>query len=290
MPQYDIANPSVSDKRRYGAPLPFDFIFTKADESSDYFAVKQLQDEFGFEFPVVVGCLLWLLNTFSRLQFAVRKLAKFMRLPGRNHFRAMKHLLHHLRCYHLNGITFYSETLESPIARLLFEQGIESPSPCFTFADSSWQDCPDTGRSTAGFHVFVQGGVVESASHLPDPVALSSAESEYNNCCVATMATNAIAMLVQELRGNDPDDPMCFPIILDSMSCIAMGNSFRDTKHTRHILRRYHFTRYMVSSERAMLCWVSGDVQISDPTTKNTSASAPTYILQIAMIETKVDL
>jgi hypothetical protein len=46
----------------------------------------------------------------------------------------------------------------------------------------------------------------------------------------------------------------------------------------------------MVSSERAMLCWVSGDVQISDPTTKNTSASAPTYILQIAMIETKVEL
>ena len=59
---------------RESAPLPYGSVFTKADEATDYFTVKQLQDEFGFEYPVVVGCLLWLLNTFPRLQFGVQKL------------------------------------------------------------------------------------------------------------------------------------------------------------------------------------------------------------------------
>ena len=50
-------------------------------------------------------------------------------------------------------------------------------------------------------------------------------------------------MFVQEQCGNDPDLPMAVPILLDSMSSISMGESFRAAKRNHHILRRYHCTR-----------------------------------------------
>jgi hypothetical protein len=288
LPSYDVINPSASDKRKYGAPLPLDFIFTKADQSKDYADVKTLEREMGFGFPVVVGCLLWLLNTYPRLQFSVRKLAKFMRLPGRPHFTAMLHVLHHIRCHHLFGLTFYSDMSEAPIARLLFEHGVDPLVPLITFSDSSWQDCADSGRSTGGYHIFMQGGIVDSASCMPDPVALSSAEAEYNMVCVATTATNPVAMLVQELRDNDPDRPLAVPIMIDNRAAISMGQSFRDTRHTRHILRRFHYVRWMVGQHRILLCWVPGAVQLADPATKNLCATAPTFLLFIFIAETAV--
>ena len=211
-------------------------------------------------------------------------------MPGKNHFRAMLHTFHHIRCFHLVGLTFYSDVMDAPVSRLLFENDIPPNHPLIAYSDSSWQDCPDTGRSTGGYVLFMQGGVVDAASCLPDPVALSSAEAEYNTCCVAGTAANACAMLIQEMLGNDPDKPLGVPLLLDNKAAISMGNSFRDTKHNRHVLRRYHYTRWMVENGRVILIWIPGQVKLADPCTKNLSAVAPTYIVFLAMVETQVQL
>ena len=42
-------------------------------------------------------------------------------------------------------------------------------------SDSRWQDCPDTGRSTGAYIIFYQGGPIEHVTHVPGPVAQSSA-------------------------------------------------------------------------------------------------------------------
>ena len=47
-----------------------------------------------------------------------------------------------------------------------------------------------------------------------------------------------------------------------------MGNSFRDTKHTRHILRRYHFVRTGVEANRCKLLWIAMLGQLADIGTK----------------------
>jgi len=44
------------------------------------------------------------------------------------------------------------------------------------------------------------GGVVDHSSNLPDPVALSSAEVEYNEGCLSMMATSHLQMLLAELE------------------------------------------------------------------------------------------
>ena len=256
--------------------------------SADNLAVRRLEREFGLEFPVCVGCLIWLLNTYTRLQFSVRKHAKFMRLPGRKHFVAIVHTLHHIRCHHLFGLTFYSNVMDAPVSRLLFEHGADPLAPLIAFTDSSFNDCPDSGRSTGGYVLFYQGGVVDSASAMPDPVALSSAEAEYNQTCVTGMAANSMAMLIQEMRGNNPDTPLNIPVLVDNQSAIAMGISFRDTKHNRHILRRYHYVRWLVVDGRIHLFWVPGDIQLADPNTKNLSGTSPSFILYQAMVESPV--
>ena len=73
------------------------------------------------------------------------------------------------------------------------------------FSDSSWQDCPDTGIITGAYVIFYQGGTIDHGTHVPGPVAQSSAESEYNAECTAGMALAYFRMLVHELLNKDPD-------------------------------------------------------------------------------------
>ena len=99
------------------------------------------------------------------------------------------------------------------------------------FYDSSWQDCPDTGRSTGAYIIFYQGGTIDHGTHIQGPVAQSSAESEYNAALTAGMALAHFRMLVREFLNEDPDmlpkeDPL---IVLDGKSAMCMSKSGKDT-------------------------------------------------------------
>lgn len=169
--------------------------------------------------------------------------------------------------------------IDAPVSKLLFGQGIDpSEAPFFAFADSSWQDCPDTSRSTGGYHIIFQGGIVDSATTFPTPVAKSSAEAEYNNASCAAAAVNAMAMLVQDIRFEESDKPLRIPMLLDNQACISMGESFKDSKRTRHILRGYHYVRWMIKDGRLVLVWIPSQIQMADPATKNLTGTAETLV------------
>ena len=70
----------------------------------------------------------------------------------------------------------------------------------FTFSDSSWDDDFDTSRSTGGYLVFYQGGVVDHSSNMPVTDAMSSAEAEYNEACLAYMATGNMHMTLNHIE------------------------------------------------------------------------------------------
>jgi hypothetical protein len=82
------------------------------------------------------------------------------------------------------------------------------------------------------------GGIVDHSSNTPNPVALSSAEAEYNEGCDAFMAASHLGMLLCKLEGIEDADMAPTTMFFDSKSAIAMGSSYRDTKHTCHIMRR----------------------------------------------------
>ena len=59
----------------------------------------------------------------------------------------------------------------------LRQASIETKNHLMAFSDSSWQDCPDTGRSTGAYIILFQGGPIDHGTHVPGPVAQSSVES-----------------------------------------------------------------------------------------------------------------
>ena len=83
-----------------------------------------------------------------------------------------------------------------PVTDLLRQAIIKTENHFMDFSHSSWQDCPDTGRSTGSYIIFYQGGPIDHGTHVPVPVSQSSAESEYNAACTAGMALAHFRMLI----------------------------------------------------------------------------------------------
>ena len=134
---------------------------------------------------------------------------------------------------------------DAPVTDLLRQANIKTKNHLMDFSHSSWQDCPDTGRSTGAYIIFYQSGPIEHGTHVPGPVAQSSAESEYNAACTVGMALAYFSLLINELLNKDPDIvPEEAPlIVLDSKYAMCMDNNGKDAKHTRHISMRMNFLR-----------------------------------------------
>ena len=258
-------------RKKYCTPIPVTTVFTKKDCCPTYSDVMDLQEEFGFEYAAAVGSLIYLMNTYIRLNFAIRKLARFMQYPGRNHFKTLLHLLRHLQCYRLRGgIKFYSNITKSPLHRHLTLAGHDkfAEFPIVVFSDSSFQDCPDTSRSTGGYLIFMQGAVVDAWSSMPQLVAYSTCEAEYSTASLATMAAFYIKKVFNEFHSIHPDYQLTIPIGIDSQSAIDTANSHKETQKTRHFMRRFHFVRLAVGASQIILFKIDGKENCSNCLTK----------------------
>ena len=113
------------------------------------------------------------------------------------------------------------------------------------FYNYSWKYSPDTGRSIGSYIIFFRGGTIDHGTHVPGPVAQSSAESKYNAACTGGMALAHFSMLINELLKNDPDIvPEEAPVILlDIKYVVCISKNGKYTNNTRHISRRVNSVR-----------------------------------------------
>jgi hypothetical protein len=273
--------------RHHTTPLPLDFIPTSDDCSVDEREAELLQTEYNIDFASCVGSLIYLGMTRVDISYAVNKMAKYTQKPGRKHFDAITHLLRYLRDNSHLGLRYYSEITDSPINQMLSQQNINVQQLLYGFSDSSWNDDQDTGRSTGCFIITYMGGVVDHSSNLPDPVALSSAEAEYNEGCIALMAASHLRMLLCEFDGIEEQTMEATPIYFDSKSAIAMGSSYKDTKHTRHIMRRYHYVRENIAGNRFSMDWITTEFQLADIGTKQTPGPRHQFLIKLIHTEVK---
>jgi hypothetical protein len=273
--------------RQHDTPLPSGFIPTADDCSAKEEDAKELELQYNIDFASCVGSLIYLGMTRTDILYAVNKLAKYTRRPGRNHFEAILHLLRYLCDNTLYGVRFYSEIGESPIYQMLLGQNIQEKHLFFGFTDSSWNDDVDTGRSTGCFIITYMGGIVDHSSNMPDPVALSSAEAEYNEGCVAFMAASHLRMLLCEMENISEENMAATTINFDSKSAIAMGANYKDTKHTRHIMRRYHYVRENIAAKRFTTQWIGTEFQISDIGTKLNDGPRHKTLMEMILIKVK---
>jgi hypothetical protein len=114
---------------------------------------------------------------------------------------------------------------------------------------------------------FYMGGVVEHNSNMPDPVALSSAETECKEAYLACMATEHLKQFLEDLELHFVDDKMSNKqnqIFIDNRSAVDMVVSFKDTQRSRHMTRRYHYVREGVEKNQHGLVWITTASQIAD--------------------------
>jgi hypothetical protein len=105
--------------------------------------------------------------------------------------------------------------------------------------------------------------------------------------CVAFMAASHLRMLLCELEGIEEAEMAPTTIFFDSKSAIAMGNSYRDTKHTRHIMRRYHYVRNEIVAKRFTMHWIGTEFMVSDIGTKQTPGPRHTFLVELIHIKVK---
>ena len=178
---------------------------TKEDVSTSDEQVESLTREYNIHYRACIGSLIYLLSTRVELSFAVHKLEKFSTNPGKVHFEGLVHLLRYIRDNKTLVLKYYAALNDAPVTDLLRQANIKTKNQLMAFYDSSWQYCPDTGRSTGAYIIFYQGGPIDHGTHVPGPVAQSSAEIEYNAECTAGMALAHFRMLVHGLLNEDPD-------------------------------------------------------------------------------------
>jgi len=258
-------------------PAPIDYVFTKENRPSEEQQKQLTIDYRGLDFRSAVCSLLYLaISTRGDILFIVNKLAKACLNPGRKDFEALLHLFGYLRAEPAWGSKFYAQPEESPVNTILRKHKVPK-TELVVFTDASWQDCPDTGRSTSGFLIFYRGGVIEASSTLQIPVAMSSCEAEVMSACSGSMAASHVHMLLYDMKYlgtkqyNEkqlalPNPPTV--IMVDNESACKMSLSDKLTKHTRHISRRYHYMRegYKLGVHR--LHWCPGEDMLSDAQTK----------------------
>ena len=138
------------------------------------------------------------------LSFAVHKLEKFSANTGKVHFEGLIHLLRYIRDNKTFGLKNYADLNDAPVTGLWGQASIKTNNHLMDFYDSSWQDCPHTGRSTWSYIIFYQGGPSNHGTYVQGPVAQFSAESEYNAACTAGMDLAHFRMLIHELLKKDP--------------------------------------------------------------------------------------
>ena len=258
-------------------PAPVEYVYTKENRPTTDLEKDLVKSRFPeLSMASAVSSLLYLaLNTRCDILWTVNKLAKSSTCPGVKDFEALMHLFGYLRRYTDYAIKYYAYLNESPVYEILKINKIES-TELIGFTDSSWQDCPDTGRSTCGFKVFCQGGVIESQSTMPVPVALSSAEAEYMGACNCGAMLSHLRELLYEfsfLGSNEYEIDGVFGktpsiLLIDNQATVSMSENYRVTSKNRHIGRRWHFVRRGVLGKLFKLIWIKAADQLADDTTK----------------------
>ena len=128
----------------------------------------------------------------------MHKLAKFSANPGKVHFEWLVHLLRYIRDNKTLGLKYHADLNDAPVTDILRQANIKTMNHLMDFSNSSWQDFPDTGRSTVSYIIFYQGGPV------PWLVSQSSAKIEYNSAWTAGMDLEIFRMLIHEFWSKDP--------------------------------------------------------------------------------------
>ena len=175
------------------------------------------------QFQSAVGSLLYLsIMTRPDITYAVSNVAKFCVNPSKQHWIAVKQIMHYLKGTLCLGLLYRKD----------------GSSDCVGYSDADWAGDTDDCKSMSGYMFQISGAVIAWKSKKQTCVVLSTTEAEY--MALASAAQEAIWMR-QLLR--DPRNPLreTTRIFEDNQSAICLAKNLQLYGQAKHIGFKYHF-------------------------------------------------
>ncbi|KAG8929142.1 hypothetical protein FRC01_004803, partial [Tulasnella sp. 417] len=199
-----------------------------------------------------IGSLMYLmLGTRPDLAYAIGKLSRFGNNPGPKHWKGVKRVLRYVK-----GTLDYGITLgglpESPILS--------------GYSDASFQDCPDTSRSTSGYVFYFGNAPISWSSKRQGIVTHSTMEAEYLGLSNAARHTIWLCELLEDLGCPQTEPTVIFG---DNDASLILAEDISDHNRAKHIKRVYHYVRERIQQEKDItLAYCPGNQNIADIFTK----------------------
>jgi hypothetical protein len=225
-------------------------------------ATTDEEQEFVKNFPYreIAGALNWLAGTTRPdITYAVSVAMRYASCYGPAHCHQLLHLLKYL-----NGTKDIRLVLGQPA-----EHPLDPDSPLDVklqaFADASYGDCKDDGKSTSGFAMFLNGSLVNWGTKKQSIVAQSTMESEIVSANSAGRTLAHGRNVLSELGFGQKDPSKLWE---DNTACIKVVKDPQHHGRAKHMDLRYFWIREAVQQGKIAIQYVATQDQIADIFTK----------------------
>ena len=236
------------DKKKGGRQLPDGLPVSKEDNAENEHEVEALSKEFGFRYDQAEGMLIHLLQTRFDLDFTIRQLARYTKMPGRRHFEAMRYFLEYIQAHTDAYLCFNGPDAQSTSDKI---NAMISASPAYDisaklvkaggeivqgYCDSEFNGHHDH-RSVSSHVIYIHGSPIETTSEVSTTISKQTMGAEANAMSRAQDKMIYYIALLERLDnilgGNSIFKPGKYAIYGDNESVIkAVENS--DTIPTVH--------------------------------------------------------
>ena len=209
-----------------------------------------------FDYPSAVGGLLYLTVT-ARPDVAqsVGVLSRFMNCPGQEHVKAAKQVIAYLYSTKNYGITYTKGRGGSPHLSAANGAGVQTfVHACKTsvatddvmgdsrimgtYCDADLAGDEGTRKSTTGFCMLLNGGLICWSSKLQATVALSTAEAETIAGTEAVKQLIHLRLFLRELGHEQEDASVVYE---DNNAAISLAHGKEQSKRAKHYQLKVHF-------------------------------------------------
>jgi hypothetical protein len=238
-----------------------------------------------FPYQSMVGGLLYLsLTARPDVAQSVSVLSRFMSCPGKEHCEAAEQIVKYLYGTKDYGITYTRNGKSAP--HLEKEDGapliqtyvhsrknataVEDPTGdsqlMGTYADADLAGDVGTRKSTSGYCIVMNGGVVQWSSKLQATVALSTAEAETIAATEAVKQLMHMRLFHEELGMKSVGPSTVFE---DNVACISLAHGSQQSKRAKHYQLKVHFLNEKFNDGTFAFEKVGTTDQLSDALTKS---------------------
>jgi len=197
----------------------------------------------------LAGALQYLTFTRPDITYAVQQVCLFMHDPREEHMHALKRILRYIQGTMDFGLHLFSS----------------STSTLISYTDVDWGGCPDTGRSTSGYCVFLGDNLISWSAKRQATLSRSSAEAEYRGVANVVSESCWLRNLLLELHCPIQQATLVY---CDNVSAIYLAGNPVQNQHTKHIEMDIHFVREKMARGKVRVLHIPSRYQIADIFTK----------------------